>query len=248
MTSPKPSKDQLGTGFGVAAATYQRGRPDYPDDLVAWLVGDAGRIADVGAGTGKLTSTLRRLGHEVVAIDPDARMLETLRTAVGEVETHIGRAEQIPLPDGAVDAITFGQAWHWVDPEPASIEAARVLAPGGVLGLIWNIRDDAAAPWAAELTTMVAQSEAERMLAAGPPTVTAPFGPAEHRVHRWRRSMTVADVRDMVASRSHFIAAPPAEQQQVLARVTELVGSVADADGSVELPYRTEAFRHHIAD
>jgi ubiquinone/menaquinone biosynthesis C-methylase UbiE len=100
------------------------------------------RVADVGAGTGKLTRVVAGLGAEVVAIDPDAAMLAELAARVPDVPTFVGTGERIPLTDASADAVVFGQAWHWVDPDAASAEVGRVLRPGGVLGLIWNVRDE----------------------------------------------------------------------------------------------------------
>ena len=69
-------------------------------------------------------------------------MREQLASAVPGVPVRAGTAEQIPLADGSVDAVLVAQAWHWVDPSRAVPEVARVLAPGGQLGLVWNIRDE----------------------------------------------------------------------------------------------------------
>ena len=52
-----------------------------------------------------------------------------------------GTAEALPLAAGSVDAVTVAQAFHWFDAEAAFAELARVLRPGGRVGLIWNARD-----------------------------------------------------------------------------------------------------------
>ena len=77
-------------------------------------------------------------------------MLAELRRRLPAVRVVPGRAEEIPLPDGAVDAVLAGQAMHWFDLDRALPELARVLAPGGVLAGLWNVDDDRAG-WVAEL-------------------------------------------------------------------------------------------------
>jgi SAM-dependent methyltransferase len=52
-----------------------------------------------------------------------------------------GTAEQLPVRGGALDAITVAQAFHWFDAEATLTEFARVLRPGGRVGLVWNARD-----------------------------------------------------------------------------------------------------------
>jgi ubiquinone/menaquinone biosynthesis C-methylase UbiE len=52
-----------------------------------------------------------------------------------------GRAEAIPLPDDAVDAVTVAQAFHWFDEEAALREVDRVLRPGGQLAIVMNVRE-----------------------------------------------------------------------------------------------------------
>ena len=69
-------------------------------------------------------------------------MLELLTDSLPDTPALLGTAEEIPLPDDSVDAVLVAQAWHWFDPERAIKEVARVLRPGGRLGLVWNTRDE----------------------------------------------------------------------------------------------------------
>ena len=157
--------DSRATSFHQAADAYARARPSYLPEAVAWMLPDGSvDVADVGAGTGKLSAVIARTGRRVVAIDPDAGMLEKLRADNPGIRTEVGSAEALPLGDGSVDVVTFGQAWHWVEPLAATAEVARVLEPGGTLGLIWNIRDESV-PWVAALTRAMHGSHAETMLA-----------------------------------------------------------------------------------
>ena len=238
------------TSFGQAAAAYESGRPEYPAEAVAWMLesvherGRAFRVADVGAGTGKLTRAVVELGADVVAIDPDPAMLATLRENVAGVPTFAGTAESLPLPDSGLDAVVMGQAWHWVDPEVGSLEIARVLRSGGVLGLVWNIRDDGV-DWVRDLTRVIGASNAERLLADGGPRVTAPLGDLEHRSWRWTRRITLDQLRDLVFSRSDVITAGADERARIDAELDGVVASVPGLSdgGAVDLPYVTHAFR-----
>jgi SAM-dependent methyltransferase len=135
--------------FGAAAAAYAEHRPGYPDAAVDWalepVAGGALRLLDLAAGTGKLTEPMLSRGA-VVAVEPDAAMRAELVARFPDVDAREGSAEAIPLPDGSVDAVLVGQAWHWFDADRAFAEIARVLRPGGVLAAIWN-RDDTRVEW-----------------------------------------------------------------------------------------------------
>ncbi|MET0734795.1 MAG: class I SAM-dependent methyltransferase [Microbacterium sp.] len=241
-------REEMSTSFGAAAGAYESGRPGYPLEAVEWLldpVRDADRavrVADVGAGTGKLTRAIVETGSEVVAIDPDPEMLAALRTHVLGVPTFVGTAERMPLPDASVDAVLLGQAWHWVDPDRGAAEAARALRTGGVLGLIWNIRDESD-PWVAQLTEAMHGSHAEELLAGEGVRVGPPFAELETRTWTWRRTMTRAALLDMVSSRSYIITATPEDRARILARVDELFDARRGDADVVDIPYRTEAFR-----
>lgn len=240
--------DGRATSFGAEAASYEAGRPDYPFDTVAWmlepLAAGARRVADVGAGTGKLTRVLAAApGAEVVAVDPDAEMLRTLRENVPGIPTFVGTAEALPLPDASLDAVVLGQAWHWVDPVAASAEIGRVLRPGGALGLVWNLRDDRE-PWVRRLTDIMHTSPAEGMFDGDGPRVAGPFAQLESKVWEWVRPMTRAQVHLMAASRSYFITAPAEVKEQIRADMDALFDELGlDGDGTIGLPYMTRAFR-----
>ncbi|HWS52110.1 MAG TPA: class I SAM-dependent methyltransferase [Microbacterium sp.] len=236
------------TSFGAEAGNYEAGRPDYPFEAVAWMLeslpAGARRIADVGAGTGKLTRTLLAAPDaEIVAIDPDPAMLAALREESPGVPTFVGTAERLPLPDSSVDAVVLGQAWHWVDPVAGSAEIGRVLRPGGVLGLIWNVRDERV-EWVRRLTEIMHGSAAEDLISGDGPMVAEPFGPLRNRTWQWSRPMTRSMLHSMAASRSYVITASDQEKARIRRDLDSLFDELGlGAGDEIQLSYVTHAFR-----
>jgi ubiquinone/menaquinone biosynthesis C-methylase UbiE len=124
---------------------YELGRPSYPDAAIEVLVDQLGlkagsRVADVAAGTGKLTRLLTGTGAEVVAVEPMPGMRSQLRVHAPRARVLAGRAEELPLRSASLDAVTVAQAFHWFDVAQATHELRRVLRPGGRLALVTNKR------------------------------------------------------------------------------------------------------------
>jgi SAM-dependent methyltransferase len=242
------------TSFGTAAAAYERGRPPYPPEAVDWLLPEgAAHVLDVGAGTGKLTRQLRDRGLEVTAVEPSEGMREQLRQAVPGVAVMAGTAERIPLPGQSADAVLVAQAWHWVDPSAAVPEVARVLVPGGCLGLLWNVRDERE-DWVARLGAILRgrregpDSSDPSSVVSEAPTVGPPFGPVERRDVEWVHRFSPDLLTDTVASRSYVITLPDADREALLGEVRELVRThpaLAGAD-EIALPYVTRCSRARL--
>jgi SAM-dependent methyltransferase len=153
----------LAQGFADVAEHYERGRPGYTIEAIAAIGLPAGaRVADVGAGTGKLTRALAAAGLDVVAVEPLDGMRARLAREVPDVEALSGTAEALPLQDASVDAVACGDAFHWFDVERAAPELARVIRRGGTLAILNNVPESAPAEgWDVEI--------GELLTAARPP-------------------------------------------------------------------------------
>ena len=236
------------SSFGAAADSYQRGRPEYPQSVVEWLVPRRAKtVLDLGAGTGKLTRSLIGLGLKVTAVEPLPGMREQLAAAVPGAVVLAGSAERIPLPGASVDAVVVAHAWHWFDPARAVPEVARVLAPGGTLSLVWNDRDETE-PWMAALGAIMHRQAAQIIDTS--PRLGPPFGPPERMELRWHQLVSRQEILDMVASRSYVISMLAPERGELLAEVAELLSEHPDLRGREEIamPYISRCTRVRVAE
>ncbi|OIJ66395.1 methyltransferase type 11 [Streptomyces mangrovisoli] len=129
----------MAESFGEDAERYDRTRPRYPEALVRRIV-DAcpgPDVLDVGCGTGIVARQFRAAGCTVLGVEPDARMAGLARRS--GIATEVARWEEWDPAGRTFDAVVSGQAWHWIDPVEGAVQAARVLRPGGLLALFWNV-------------------------------------------------------------------------------------------------------------
>ncbi|MFE5336118.1 class I SAM-dependent methyltransferase [Isoptericola sp. NPDC056573] len=236
--------------FDRDADLYAQVRPTYPRDAVEWLL-PAGvrRVLDLAAGTGKLTEVVVDLvaaGTDVVAVDPSSPMLGELSARLPGVTTHQGTAERLPLPDASVDAVLVAQAWHWFDVDAAATEIARVLRPGGTLGVVWNDRDTAV-DWVARFGEILHRGDRLEPAAGHVPLtgVGDPFTAVEAATFRWVDRLPAGALRVLAGTRSFLLTLPDDERAARLAEVDALEATHPDLVGraEVELPYVTSAYR-----
>lgn len=246
-TEPTPSTAQA-LSFGQAARHYDAARPSYPAEALAWMLGSEPiDVADVGAGTGLLTRGLMAAGHRVTAVEPDPQMLETLLAASpGLAGGHRGTAERLPLPDGSVDAVTAGQAFHRFDRERALPEFHRVLRPGGLLAPVWNVRDETV-DWVAALVGVIGHSLGETTAeeAAEPGFFGPRFADPEVRTFRHEKPLDGPGLIRLVQSRSVYLTADDERRTAMTAAVEDLLATHPQLAGRTvfPMPYTTHAFR-----
>ena len=235
-------------GFSSAADVYERGRPGYAPEAVAWVcerlgIGPGRTVLDLAAGTGKLTRDLVPSGASVIAVEPLDEMREHLERVSPEVEALKGTAEEIPLPDTSVDAIVCAQAFHWFDLERALSEIHRVLRPGGGIALLYNSRDlddrvqktldDLLEPYRGTIAPQWATSE-EFHLAA-----TDFFAAGEHRAWRSEQPVSLDGLLETAASRSYVASLDEQARAELLDRIrTEF----ADEPEPIVLRYQVDVY------
>ena len=121
------------------AESYDIGRPCYPNEFYEYLYGQWGLtkntvIADMGAGTGKVTKGFLERGNRVYAVEPDKDMMRRLKNNLANFPDciHIeSTAENTEIPAASIDIIFCGNSYHWFDKGMVIPEFKRVLRNAG---------------------------------------------------------------------------------------------------------------------
>lgn len=237
-------------GFAAAAPTYARIRPAYARRAIGLLKSvcpPGGRVLDLAAGTGILSGQLSRAGLQVMAAEPLDGMLDQLRRSLPAVPTLRAVAERVPFRSGSFDLITVGTAFHWFEPEASLIEAHRALRTGGMLALMWNVRDETT-PWVRELTELVESRTAGRPYVdhrerpwADVVDASGMFGEVRTESFSNPVSTTVQGVLDRVRSTS-FVALLDDEPRTALLHDAAELLAAHRLDGTFEYPHDTRVY------
>lgn len=140
--------------FDGKGEIYAKARPKYSTKLLDYMkntlnIPEGSVFADIGSGTGIFTEQLLNCGYYVYAVEPNADMCKIAEEKLSEYEgfTSVkGTDSNTNLPDESVDVITAAQAFHWFDAEAFKKECKRILKPNGKVVIVYNSRDEGAAP------------------------------------------------------------------------------------------------------
>ncbi|WP_326689858.1 MULTISPECIES: methyltransferase domain-containing protein [unclassified Streptomyces] len=97
---------------------------------------DAGPVAELGCGPGRVTAHLRDLGLDVFGVDLSPVMIELARETYPDLRFEVGSMDAMDLADGKLNGIV---SWYSVIHTPPQdmpsyfAEFRRILAPGGHL-------------------------------------------------------------------------------------------------------------------
>jgi len=126
----------------LAPAAEKAGVAAHRDELLAGL---AGRVIEVGAGSGLCFSHYPATVNEVVAVEPEPHLRRLAERAALDAAVPVrvvdGTAEELPADDGSFDAAVVSLVLcSVVDQRRALAEISRVLRPGGSLRFYEHVR------------------------------------------------------------------------------------------------------------
>ncbi|QXJ26330.1 class I SAM-dependent methyltransferase [Actinomadura graeca] len=240
----------MAESFGSDAERYDRNRPRYPGAMIEAIVtGSPGpRVLDVGCGTGIAARQFQDAGCRVLGVEPDARMAALARRTGVEVE--VASFEDWDPAGRAFDAVTAGQAWHWVDPAAGPAKAARILRPGGRLAAFWNVfrpPPDLGEAFSAVYRRVLPDSPIFSRMLPPPGDHTAllakpidgmravdAFGDPEQWNFEWERDYTRDEWLDLVPTSGGHTLFSPAKLEELLTGIGEVIDA---AGGSFTMHY-----------
>ncbi|KAI8612534.1 S-adenosyl-L-methionine-dependent methyltransferase [Chytriomyces sp. MP71] len=255
-------------GFNAGAQVYHAARPRYPLTAVehlfshqpATLATNPQSILEIGSGTGIFTEYIQRHfpSATITCLEPAKGMSDVASSVLPQTPPFTvltATADAIPLPTDSVDRIYIAQAFHWFATVQALHEMHRVLKPGGVLGLVWNMEDKERAPWVRQIRALYEMKEQ---------------GTPQYRLGLWKRVFEEDEVRTMfdlplqsahfehvvadkeaiwnrVLSKSYVSALSSGQQEDLRAKVMAVLEASDveieyDAEGHLLYPYKTDVF------
>jgi SAM-dependent methyltransferase len=241
--------------FAGRVESYVRYRPSYPSAVIDLLESECGLtsasvVADVGSGTGILSTLFLDNGNRVFGIEPNAEMRAAAEEMLRDQPRFVSvaaAAEATMLDAGSVDFVTAGQALHWFDLAGARAEFTRILRTGGWVMFVWNAHRKDATPFHAAyerllLTHGTDYAEVGRH-EGGARMVQGFFGsdPFETRTFDNRQTLDLDGLKGRLSS-SSYVPGPGQPGHEAMMREAERTFRAHETDGTVTFEYDTKVY------
>jgi SAM-dependent methyltransferase len=227
-------------------------------------------VVDLGAGTGAMTKELVGKVDRVIAIEPDDRMRGILVGNFPEVTALRGTGESMPLDTSSVDVVLASSCWHWMDADRTLQETARVLVPGGTLGVVWA-GPDPDGPFVAQAQAMLSEMSTDQGELTSSDSgrdlgheivdtenrietvLRVPddsrFAQPEHKTLLWDVALTADELIGLLGTFSWIITMPDDRRAHVISEARRVLRDGLGISGgvTVDVQYRSEVWRTHLA-
>jgi len=231
--------------YDAEAASYNRGRPGYPDPLVEECVRQAGlenggRILEIGCGSGQATRSFARRGFHMVCLEPGPNLAKIARQNLHPYPRVVLREERFedwPHEPESFDLVLAAASIHHVANEVRYMKSAKALKKGGSIAILGN-HPGADEPefrkeldriytrwWGDELARMYAKQTLENRIGATTRQIedSGQFGPVSIIQHPWTVEYDVPRYLALLDSDSGRLNHPPEAQEGLKRDIAEVI-------------------------
>ncbi len=236
--------------LGNITQNYVDVRPAYPENILDELdIFNDTVVADIGAGTGKLTAQLLLRTNNIWAIEPSADIREGFFAALPDFPvSHFfpTSAEHTKLAANKFDLVTYGQCWHWLDEGAALKEASRILRPQGKIAILFN-QFDVSVPWVLRLSKVMRSGDVHRI--NKPPRLEKKFVNIEFFSTTWEDTIYAKDLLKLGTTRTSWIKSDTENRQRMQDNLRSyLYDELGYSDVEpIKLPYHTYMWTAQIS-
>ncbi len=132
--------------FDLVAATYEKLRPGYPDELYQTLfdymaIDRSSKAVEVGIGAGQATLPILQTGCTLTAVEYGknfAKMCEKKFAEYKSFSVIHGKFEDVSFPASQYDLVYSASAFHWIPEDIGYSKVYDMLKPGGAFARFAN--------------------------------------------------------------------------------------------------------------
>ena len=241
--------------FTGRVESYVKYRPSYPRVVLDLLAAECNLtsgsvVADVGSGTGILSSLFLENGNRVFGVEPNPEMRAAAEELLGghsRFESVAGTAEATTLDDDSVDFVTAGQALHWFELAGARAEFTRILRPGGWVMFVWNTHRKDATPFQAAYEKLLLAHGTDYTEVGrhegGARMVQDFFGSDTFQTRTFdnRQTFDLDGLKGRLSSAS-YVPGPDQRGHEAMMREAERTFGAHETDGKVTFEYDTKVY------